>query len=387
LNGNKKKNCLFICTVSPLNATVKSGGVSLARANFETLQTFYNVNVIDTLPQFKYSTIKKLSLILRFFLSFFNYMAGDSPWFRKRLKKLFRNNSFDLVFIDHSQIGSLSQFVKKYSSHSKVILAFQNIEFDYFSNSIHLPLGLNKILKRAAFLNEKIGLECSDSTIALTNNDSNRLYELYNRRSSFIVPISLPYKIENSNVRLNNDHSPYILFCGSFFDPNINGILWFIEKVLPQIKFKLVVIGYQMERIKNLQLYQRLMQKMDSNLISILGTVSDTSAYYKNASLVINPVYQGAGMNTKSVEALAHGKTLITTDFAVRGFPNPKPKSIFICNSEDEFIKIINLQFHEFQSNDVTLNLRNEESFQYFQKHFTIQSRINIFSNILESLL
>jgi glycosyltransferase involved in cell wall biosynthesis len=53
--------------------------------------------------------------------------------------------------------------------------------------------------------------------------------------------------------------------------------------------------------------------------VRFLGYIDDLTPYYQHADLAINPCLAGSGLKIKTVEALAHGRPLITTHFGAQG--------------------------------------------------------------------
>ena len=51
------------------------------------------------------------------------------------------------------------------------------------------------------------------------------------------------------------------------------------------------------------------------------GYVEDVSVFYRQATVVLNPVIYGSGLKIKSIEALRYGKCLISTPVGVEGIP------------------------------------------------------------------
>ena len=73
------------------------------------------------------------------------------------------------------------------------------------------------------------------------------------------------------------------------------------------------------------------------------GYCNDLKAYYEKAILVVNPVCYGSGLKIKSVEAMAHGKCLVTTPIGIEGLEEYAGQA-FECVDEDQMDKaIINL--------------------------------------------
>lgn len=355
-----KPSCLFICTLSPLDESYKSGGVNLTRANYFALSHLFSLDVANSLS----GPATILTKIFRVISAVFGSLAGNSYFFRQSILRKLKAHHYDFVFIDHSQLGSLAQLVRQASPGTKIVGAFQNIESEYVVKSMNLPPVLRTVFKNAAFKNEKTLAGYSDYLLCLTHEDSEGLKDIYGRGADLTIPITTA--IPEVSTRVPPPiQGPYILFCGSYFKPNIDGLTWFVDNVLSEIKLPLVVVGFQMENLKGVIVHPQLV---------IIGTVDDLSHYYWEATAVVNPVFMGAGMNSKSVEAISFGKPLYATSFAIRGFPAPLPSKIIICNSSEEFIaKLGNLSLTTEPYQDLI---------SYYKASFTLTQRIQAFSKV-----
>lgn len=114
---------------------------------------------------------------------------------------------------------------------------------------------------------------------------------------------------------------PSLLFVGKLtYEPNLKGILWFIENVYPLLLNKFPdlplsivstfdVIDQNLDRL--LKIYPAITKKINLEDIQ--------TAYHSNA-IVIAPIFQGAGSNLKVTEALLMGRPVVTTSFGAKGF-------------------------------------------------------------------
>lgn len=132
---------------------------------------------------------------------------------------------------------------------------------------------------------------------------------------------------------------PYeLLFIGGFsHSPNIDGIVWFVEEVLPllrgQLDLHLSIVGSNpTQKIYNLA----------ATDVTVLGFVSDQYLLelYAQADLVVAPLRFGAGVKGKVVEAIARGLPVITTDVGAQGLESIQ-QHLFIGNSATEFSEAI----------------------------------------------
>jgi hypothetical protein len=107
---------------------------------------------------------------------------------------------------------------------------------------------------------------------------------------------------------VRNPESLTMLFTGNLdYQPNRDGILWFIADVLPIIQKKMS--GVQ------LQIVGRGAPLCPSGLpdgVTQRGWVHDLSACYGTASIAINPVRSGHGSRVKNQCATVHGVPLVT---------------------------------------------------------------------------
>lgn len=102
------------------------------------------------------------------------------------------------------------------------------------------------------------------------------------------------------------------------FEPNKNGVLHFIEHVLPLIKsevpdVELHIIG----KTKDPALINRL-NSIEG--VRALGFVEDLYEEYKNCRVLLVPIYQGAGTSVKFVEGLMVNRPIVSTRMGARGF-------------------------------------------------------------------
>jgi len=420
-----KPRCLFVCTYSPLETEIKSGGLMLTKANYTALAEFFDITLMPTFKHKQTIFDKGIRLVS----VLFGFMGGNNFAFEQKWLTAIEELKPDLIFIDHSQLGRLAKlsrnnYLKNISKKEiNIITSFQNIEPEYFKHSSSYPWLLRYLLSWVAAMNEQMAVDDSSFLLTLTQEDSNLLQKRYGRSADIIIPITLitdnkseiadsvvasakADSIQTSNAietataiesatlttsvpsttsvtdRANsinghsfksNSHavispsqSPYLLFCGSYFPPNREAVLWFVKEVLDSIHLDLLVVGYQMEKMRDLVSHPKL---------KIIGTVDDIAPYFNSAEAIINPVLRGAGMNTKSVEAMKYGKRLLATSHALVGFPMPRPPGIIVCNNSNEFITVLK-DLNQINNHEVEIK-------NYFEKYFHINSRINSLKKIV----
>lgn len=356
-----KPRILFISSRNPKTTTVRDGGVSLTSSNLRSLESFCDVTVVDLFPKQDNLFCK----MLRFLFCYLNYSGGFSPLKKARL---FANTDFtklDAVFLDSSLYGRLAKDIKSSHPQIPVITHFHNIEQKYPHESQSAPGFTRKILTRSAKFNEQAAVDFSDHLICLSEKDSAELLALYGKPATSLLPITLSSAKEPPKNHVVGDR-PVLLFCGSNFAPNVEGLKWFIQNVFPQLDCELHIVGYGMEKVD-----------FKGPGITNHGTVTETSAHYEKASAVVSPILFGSGMKTKTIEALKFGKIVFGSTEAWRGIQRPSGLPLYLCDTPIEFITAIKSNLPK------GTNTYSPEVRDYFEEKFSESMKISSLEKIL----
>jgi glycosyltransferase involved in cell wall biosynthesis len=133
------------------------------------------------------------------------------------------------------------------------------------------------------------------------------------------------------------DHAD-ILFLGSPYVANVDGVTHFIEHCLPAIRqavpaARLLVAGSICRVLKP-----------GTDGVELLGEVDDVKEAYARAAVVINPVLAGTGLKTKTIEALAFGCPLVTTSCGAEGLESAAGTAFCLADEPIRFAEaVINL--------------------------------------------
>jgi len=147
--------------------------------------------------------------------------------------------------------------------------------------------------------------------------------------------------------KVNMEHSDFVdrnhlLFVGNFLHtPNVDGIIWFVEKVLPFIhatypNIILYVIGSTPP--------PEVIQLQNDHVI-LTGFVDNDmlQEYYNTCRLSVAPLRYGAGVKGKVVEALSNGLPVVTTSFGAQGIPDAESAMIISDEPEEMARKLIEI--------------------------------------------
>jgi hypothetical protein len=128
-------------------------------------------------------------------------------------------------------------------------------------------------------------------------------------------------------------------YVGNLYSPNnVEGVLWFINNVLPKLQswrndIKVFIAGAKpVAAIKAATKAQR---------VTLIDTPPEMVPHLRNARILINPVFAGSGVNIKSVEMLFTPAALVTTPQGVQGLPDNVVKCFQLADTVEAFAAAI----------------------------------------------
>jgi glycosyltransferase involved in cell wall biosynthesis len=310
------------------------GGSVFAKRNIDSLEAVYGEKnvVVYSLTQEMLSDgniFKRIKLLLQ------GYIIHSAFQQKYHVMKIIENENINAIFFDFSLMGKLCKDIKRRYPRVEIIMYFQNIEIQYIFNQIKTTKKFHRFYwVILIYWNELLSCKYSDKIITLNSRDANLLRKLYGRKTDAIIPISIS---DVYNIRLPDSkpkNRPFtILFIGSFFYANVQGIIWFVKKIMPLFpNVELEIVGKDMHEIQE--------QARRPN-VKIYSNVPSLQEYYSHADLVVLPIFTGGGMKVKTAEALMYGKTIIGTPEAFCGY-DFHPEIGKMCIKKGEFYDAIN---------------------------------------------
>ncbi|WP_435011775.1 glycosyltransferase (plasmid) [Tundrisphaera lichenicola] len=172
----------------------------------------------------------------------------------------------------------------------------------------------------------------ADAIIAITPEDRKSLEFLDGMPRQYMVPIIVP-----SRPRDDRPRGREALFIGGFrHAPNVDGILWFVGEVWPEVRRALpdatltVVGSHAPVEVKDLG---------QVGGVQVVGHVPETAPYLDNAALSVAPLRYGAGMKGKVTEAMASGMAVVTTTVGAQGLGAVSGQHLAIADDAGEFAR------------------------------------------------
>lgn len=300
---------------------------------------------IETLSTPHRSTLQRL---LSIFLSPLPDMALRLPSaeFEVQLKALLQKEDFDLVQVEAIEMARYIPTVIE--SHRPPPLIFDDINAEY-------------LLQKRAFETDLRHLHWLGAVYSLIQWRKLRRYEAWAcRRADQVVAVSqvdeealrrlvpgLPVSVVPNGVDTRyyqpaeGETDGSLVFTGKMdFRPNVDGVLWFFQRVWPLVKgglpqARLLVVGRNPS--------SRLSPLLQDPQVTVTGFVPDVRPYIARANIYLVPLRMGGGTRLKVLEAMAMGKAIVSTSLGCEGIKTTGQELAIADNPSDFAQRVIEL--------------------------------------------
>jgi len=330
---------LFITAFPPNN---KSGGQVFSLNLLKDLSKKYKVDLIyfnyedHTIDKnISVNSIKSFNVSNLYSLRNFTKHPVFTRRFNKNILHYIANiaSNYDILFFDYTQVGIYSLFLK----HPYKVIRCHDVMAQKFTRR-------NKFFYNWVKLTENKILESAKKCFVLTEKDAEIIKKEYNLKVQYANEYLKNFQFYNYS-----ETGKIFVFFGLWSRPeNTEGLLWFVKKVIPLINQNtettfLIIGGGLSDKIvkKYLSPYKN---------IRYLDFVDDPlDIIYKSGALVA-PLFSGAGVKVKVIDAFTTGTPVIGTDITFEGLPYIK-NLVRLAKEPSEYADIIN-NFTALSSNE-----------------------------------
>jgi glycosyltransferase involved in cell wall biosynthesis len=324
-----KKKLLFITAFPPNN---KSGGQTFSKYALNDLTQKYSIDLIYFSYQNHDIDINaNINVINMFGVNYFNCLKKINayPLFTKRFNKKILDyinkikNDYSILFFDYIQVG----------------LYAVCIDHPYKVIRCHDVLGQKYMRKKSVFCSwikktENTILNSVHKIFVPSAKDVELLKDYYDVSSHATNEYLREFDFESREKNLD----ACILYGLWSRMENLEGLIWFIKYVLPQVKknsgnIKFVVIGGGMP--------SRILKRYFAEEgLDYLGYVENPLELIYSSCALIAPLFNGAGVKVKVIDAFTTGTPVIGTDIAFEGLPKTQGL-VYHAETADEFVGAI----------------------------------------------
>lgn len=154
----------------------------------------------------------------------------------------------------------------------------------------------------------------------------------------------LPLVVEQTwaqRVSQDSDWAPqyHVGYLGNLYQPNnVEGIIWFLEKVIPQLRQRLPELKAFVAGSRPSPEVRAAAAKAGVDLIE---NPPEAEPILRSARVLINPVFAGSGVYTKCIEMLFTPAGLVATPIAMTGLAEAGQKCFGISDDPATFADLI----------------------------------------------
>jgi len=267
--------------------------------------------------------------------------------FKDALSDLLRNNRYDIVQIEHSQMGWIIPYVRAHSPHSKILFDLHNVEYLMWQRRYEAAADEQEKRNSLTIWQETERLEKTywpqaDRLMTVSVEEADIV-----RKHCPGLPVDiLPTGggIDTSRYAWQQDVSPRqdIVWIGSVdWYPNAHGLEWFLDHVFPQVLDKAPNAVFHIagfgepsppfaDRLRSL-----------AGHVKFWGTVEDERPLIRSGRAFVVPLWIGAGARVKIITAWACGVPVVATTIGAEGLRADNGRNICVSDDAGQMAKAI----------------------------------------------
>ncbi|MGH9702801.1 MAG: glycosyltransferase family 4 protein, partial [Candidatus Acidiferrales bacterium] len=205
----------------------------------------------------------------------------------------------------------------------------------------HLEVALNPLWKlicwreyHATARAERRYLNLADHVLAVSETDKEIFTQQIEPDKITVVPTGVDIDFFRPADREEQPNT--LVFTGSMdWMPNEDGIFYFVEKILPRIRRSFPNVSL---RVVGRRPSARLLELARiTEGLQVTGGVDDIRPHVRSGAVYVVPLRVGSGTRLKIFEAMAMGKSVVSTTIGAEGLPVHSGKNIVIADAADGF--------------------------------------------------
>ena len=282
-----------------------------------------------TLPPVSFSTLLK-AFFKRQPITVARY---DVPAYRRKLRTLLANETFDLV---HYEMFHVAQFHTETDLPS--VLSQQNVDSAIWrrlcSETANPFYKFAYWTQQLAFQHYERVLSPKFDAVTCTSDIDAAVFEQYCSTDAIeIIPNGVD--ITHYQPDFAAEAPAHLIYIGSMdWYPNEDAVAFFTDEVFPRIQEKVPDVKFSIVGGNPSGRVQKLVER---DGIVVTGRVPEIKPYFAEATVFVVPLRIGSGTRLKILEALAMGKAIVSTSVGAEGLDLKNGEEIFIADEPDAF--------------------------------------------------
>lgn len=256
----------------------------------------------------------------------------QSPAMQDAVSRLLAGQAFDLVQVESSQMAGFD-----FGDRVPLVLDEHNLEYELLFRLYqgeHSPG--RRLYNWAEYVKfhreEQACWRRANACLLTSGREREILRGLMPDKPAVVVPNGVDiefYRPSDATVEADS-----LIFTGLMsYRPNIDGIMYFVEEVLPlihrvrpDVTLKIVGAGAGDE-----------VERLAGPHVLVTGAVPDMRDYFARAAAAIVPLRMGSGTRLKVLEGLAMGKAMVSTGVGCEGIHVRSGEHLLIADDPQAF--------------------------------------------------
>jgi glycosyltransferase involved in cell wall biosynthesis len=246
------------------------------------------------------------------------------PWFQARARARIRDWKPDVVLVEYV---FLSACLDGLDAVHHCVTVIDTHDVMHRRHAVYEALGMQPQWFQTTRAEERCGLLRANIVLAIQEEEAAVFRAMVPERLVLTVPHAHPLR----PASLAPARPRRLLFVASYNDVNVRGLAWFLDGVWPPLRafdprIELVVCGNIATKLGALP-----------EGVVARGFVSALDEEYAAARVVVSPTLGGTGLKVKAIEALCHGRPVVSTRAGAVGLDVGEAEGVLVADEAEDF--------------------------------------------------
>ncbi len=286
-----------------------------------------------------------------------------SQAFADKLRDL-STESYDLVQLEGLYLAPYLPLIRQLYP-ARVVMRSHNVEHQIWERMVQQEQNLlkkwyKKGIQRRVRRMELASLQQIDALVPISAVDA-AYFKSYTQ-----VPLKVSITgMPEQKFKNRQEGRPHTLFFLGALDwePNLEGLLWFVREVWPAVKMSLPQLSFH---VAGRQAPNGLAEQLSAAGIVFHGEVPDAQSFMDQYQVLIVPLFSGSGVRIKIIEAMARGKAVLTTSVGAEGLDVQSGEQLVIADSVENMLQ----QLVQWEQQDGERQHVASQGYAFAEEHF-----------------
>ena len=253
------------------------------------------------------------------------------PEMQRAIDRVAALTQFDLTFVEFAQMAEY-----EFPRATPVVLDAHNVEYDILHRTYRSESGsVRKLYSYLEYVKlrreERRAWARMDACVFTSERDAAIARASLPEAHISVIPNGVD---THEFLPAGSERGEDILFFGADFYPNLDGLRFYADEVLPLVRrerpsVRLVVVGSSA---------RALADRARDGVVAI-GPVDDVKPYIKAAAVVVAPLRIGGGTRLKILEAMATAKPVVATRIGAEGIDAVPGRDLLIADDPTQLAR------------------------------------------------